>query len=39
MFNFSFDEKLVNIDVYDATKGETFSFRVPKDKPFSCNNL
>ena len=35
MFNFSFDEKDVNIDVYDATCGETFSFRVPKDKPFT----
>lgn len=35
MFNFSFDEKDVNIDVYDATCGETFSFRVPKDEPFS----
>ena len=35
MFNFKFEDKLVNIDVYDASKGETFSFRVPKDKPFS----
>lgn len=35
MFNFKFEDKLVNIDVYDASKGETFSFRVPKDEPFS----
>ena len=35
MFNFKFEDKLVNIDVYDASKGEIFSFRVPKDKPFS----
>ena len=35
MFNFKFKDKLVNIDVYDASKGETFSFRVPKDEPFS----
>ena len=29
------EENSVDIDVYDATKGEIFSFRVPKDKPFS----
>ncbi len=29
------EENSVDIDVYDATKGEIFSFRVPKDKPFT----
>ena len=29
------EENSVDIDVYDVTKGEIFSFRVPKDKPFT----